>query len=65
MTIQKFENVRHVRINSKKYSSCDWWQYDDDKKAWIFNGELFCQGWYKKGETIYKKWYSELLGENK
>ena len=54
MTIQKFENVRHIRINDKKYSACDWWQYDDDKKAWIFNGELFCGGWYKKGETIYK-----------
>ena len=62
MTIQKFENVRHTRINGKKYSCCDWWQYDDDKKAWIFNGELFCQGWYKKGETIYKKYLADKQG---
>ena len=27
-------------------------------------GRLVCKGWYKKGETIHKKWYSELLGEN-
>ena len=33
-----------------------------DKKAWVFNGELFCQGWYKKGETIYKKWCDTKLG---
>ena len=65
MTTQKFNNVRNIYINGKKYSACDWWVYDDDKNAWLYNGELFCQGWYKKGETIYKKWYSELLGENK
>ena len=55
MTIQKFENVRNIYINSKKYSCCAWYKYDTDKNAWLYNGELFCQGWYKKGETIYKK----------
>ena len=59
MTTQKFNNVRNIRISGKKYSACDWWVYDDDKKAWVYNGELFCQGWYKKGETIYKKWLAD------
>ena len=62
MTMRKFENVRNIYINNKKYSYCVWYQYDDDKKAWIFNGELFCEGWYKKGETIYKKWHDTKLG---
>ena len=53
--MQKFDNVRNIYINNKKYSCCDWWQYDNDNKAWIFNGELVCQGWFKKGDTIYKK----------
>ena len=61
MTTQKFENVRHIRVNGKKYSACDWWVYDDDKKAWLYN-ELFCQGWYKKGETIYKKYLADKQG---
>ena len=58
MTTQKFNNVRNIYINSKKYSCCDWYEYDD-KNAWLYNGELFCAGWYKKGETIYKKWLSD------
>ena len=37
MTIQKFDNVRHIRINGKKYSH--------DSNAWIYDGELFCEGW--------------------
>ena len=61
-TTQKFENVRHIRVNGKKYSCCDWFEYDTDKKAWLYNGELFCQGWYKKGETIYKKWWADRQG---
>ena len=55
MNNQKFNNVRNIYINSKKYTACDWYQYDDDKKVWLYSGELFCQGWYKKGETVYKK----------
>ena len=62
MKMQKFENVRNIYINSQKYSCCDWWQYDNDNRAWVFNGELFCKGWYKKGDTIYKKWYDTKLG---
>ena len=61
MTTQKFENVRNIRIGGKKYSTCDWDEYDADKNAWVYNGELFCQGWYKKGETIHKK----RLADNK
>lgn len=62
MTTQKFENVRHIRISGKKYTACDWYEYDTDKKAWLCNGELFCAGWYKKGETIYKKWLLDKQG---
>ena len=54
MTTQKFENVRHIRISGKKYSACDWWVYDTDKKAWLYNGELFCAGWYKKVKQFIK-----------
>lgn len=61
-TIQKFDNVRNIYINSKKYSTCDWWVYDTDKKAWLCNSGLFCAGWYKKGETIYKKWLADKQG---
>ena len=57
--MQKFENVRNIYMNGKKYSCCDWWQYD--KKAWVFNGKLLCEGWYKKGKTIYNKWYDSRL----
>ena len=45
MTIQKFDNVRHIRINGKKYSACDFYQYSHDSNAWIYDGELFCEGW--------------------
>ena len=45
MTIQKFDNVRHIRINGKKYSH--------DSNAWIYDGELFCEGW-----QINKEWIS-------
>ena len=62
MTTQKFGNVRNIYINSKKYSCCNWYEYDTDKNAWVYNGELFCQGWYKKGETIYKKWLADKQG---
>ena len=62
MNNQKFNNVRNIYINSKKYAACDWYQYDDDKKVWLYSGELFCQGWYKKGETIYKKWLADKQG---
>ena len=62
MNNQKFNNVRNIYINSKKYTACDWYQYDDDKKAWIFSGELFCQGWYKKGDTVYKHWLTDKQG---
>ena len=62
MTIQKFENVRHLRINDKKYSACDVYYYSKDSNAWVHDGELFCAGWYKKGETIHKKWLADKQG---
>ena len=54
MTTQKFENVRNIYINSKKYSCCDWYEYDTDKKAGLYFGELFCAGWYKKVKQFIK-----------
>lgn len=62
MNIQKFENVRHIHINGKKYSACDLYYYSKDSNAWIYDGELFYKGWYKKGETIYKKWLADKQG---
>ena len=56
----KFTNVRNFHVNGKRYSACDWYEYDADKKAWLFNGEVFCQGWYKKGITIFNKHQEEL-----
>ena len=31
--MQKFENVRNIYINNKKYSACDWYEHDTDKKG--------------------------------
>ena len=62
MTIQKFENVQNMRINGKKHSACDVYWYSTSGNAWIYDGKLVCKGWYKKGETIYKKCQDELNG---
>ena len=62
MTIQKFENVRNIRINSKKYSTCELYYYLDSSNAWVYDGKLVCKGWYKRGETIFKKYQDELNG---
>ena len=62
MTMQKFENVQNVRINGKKYSTCDLYYYSKESTAWVYDGKLVCQGWYKKGETILKKWLSDKQG---
>ena len=62
MSIQKFENVRNIRINGKKYSACDVYYYSKDSNVWVHDGEMFCPGWYKKGETIYKKWLLDKQG---
>ena len=62
MTIQKFENLRHIRINGKKYSTCELHYYSKASSAWVYDGNLVCQGWYKKGETIYKKWQDKRNG---
>ncbi len=59
MTIQKFENVRNIRINGKKYSCCDVY-YSESSNAWVYDGKLYCRGWYKKGITIFNKCQDEL-----
>ena len=60
VTSDKFTNVQNFYLNSKRYSTCDWWQYCEESNAWVFNGELLCQGWYKKGITIFNKHQDEL-----
>ena len=58
----KFTNVRNFYVNGKRYSACDWWQYSEENQTFVFSGELFCCGWYKKGETIYQKCQAERNG---
>ena len=60
MTIQKFENVQNMRINGKKYSTCELYYYSKESNAWIYDGKLVCKGWYKKGITIFNKSQDEL-----
>ena len=62
MTIQKFENVRNIRINNKKYSTCDLYYYSKESNAWVYDGKLVCRGWYKKGITIFNKYQNESYG---
>lgn len=62
MTIQKFENVQNMRINGKKYSTCELYYYSKESNAWIYDGKLSCRGWYKKGITIFNKCQDELNG---
>ena len=62
MATQKFENVRNIYFNGKKCSICNIYYYSKDSNVWVFDGELFCEGWYKKGETIYKKWLADKQG---
>ena len=56
----KFTNVRNFYINGKRHSSCDWWQYNEANQAFVYNGKPTCQGWYKKGITIFNKCKDEL-----
>ena len=60
MSLQKFENVQNMRINGKKYSTCDVYRCAKDSNAWVYDGKLYCKGWYKKGETIFNKCQDEL-----
>ena len=60
MTIQKFEDVQNMRINGKKHSCCDVYYYSKDGNAWVYDGKLYCKGWYKKGITIFNKHQNEL-----
>ena len=59
MAKQTFENVQNMRINGKKYSCCDVY-YSKESNVWIYDGKLFCAGWYKKGITIFNKRQDEL-----
>ena len=60
MTVQKFENVRNMRINGKKYSSCDVYYYSKESNAWVYDSKVYCKDWYKKGITIFNKYQNEL-----
>ncbi len=60
MAKQKFGNVRNIRINGKKYSCCDVYYYSKESNACAYDGKLYCQGWYKKGITIFNKCQDEL-----
>ena len=60
MTIQKFENVQNILLNGKKHSCCDVYYYSKASNAWLYDGKLYCKGWYKKGETIFNKCQDEL-----
>ena len=62
MTIQKFENVQNMRVNGKKYSTCELYYYSKCSNAWVYDGKLVCKGWYKRGETIFKKCQDERNG---
>lgn len=56
----KFTNVQNFYLNGKRYSACDWWRYCEESQAFVFNGKPTCQGWYKKGSTIFNKYQNEL-----
>ena len=61
--MKQYRNVQNILIDGQKYSCCEvWYAFKDEGYVWECGGKVACQGWYKKGETIHKKWYSELLG---
>ena len=51
----KFTNVQNFYLNGKRCSACDWWQYSEESQSFVYNGKPTCQGWYKKGITIFNK----------
>ena len=55
----KFTNVQNMRINGKKYSCCDVYYYSKSN-AWVYDGKVYCKGWYKKGITVFNKYQNEL-----
>ena len=64
--MKQYRNIQNILIDGKKCSACEvWYAFKDEGYVWEYGGKVVCQGWYKKGEKIHKKWYSELLGENK
>ena len=52
--MQKLENVRNIYINNKKYSCCDWWQYDNDKKRGFLMVNYFAKDGIKKVRRFIK-----------
>ena len=61
--MKQYRNVKNITVDGKKLSVCEVWHaFKDNGYAWEYSGMVACEGWYKDGETIYKKWYSELLG---
>ena len=64
--MKQYRNVQNILIDGKKCSVCEVWYTAKDKIIVCeYGGRIVCKGWYKKGETIHRKWYSELLGKNK
>ena len=61
--MKQYRNVKNITANGEKISVCEvWYAYKDEGCVWEYGGKVACKGWYEKGETIHKKWYSELLG---
>ena len=64
--MKQYRIIQNILIDGKKCSVCEvWYAFKDEGYAWEYGGKVVCKGWHKKGEKIHKKWYSELLGENK
>ena len=64
--MKQYRNIQNILIDGKKCSVCEvWYAFKDEGHVWEHRGRVVCKGWHKKGEKIHKKWYSELLGENK
>ena len=46
--MKQYRNVRNIYINGKKYSCCDWYEYDNDKKHGFLMVSYFVKVGIKK-----------------